>query len=106
MRRRSFVHLVVSCIVFLPVAATAANVGIQVSGPLVHDNLAVYFVHGSAAQNAVPMSLEEAHIPVPPAVTPAGTVILNPTANTACMMGCTSSQLACQTTCAQASPSQ
>ena len=60
MRRRSFVHLVVSCIAFLPVAATAANVGIQVSGPLVHDNLAVYFVHGSAAQNAVPMSLEEA----------------------------------------------
>ena len=45
-------------------------------------------------------------IPVPPAVTPAGTVTLNPTANTACVMGCTSSQLACQTTCANASPSQ
>ena len=43
-----------------PLAATAANAGTQVSGPVVHDNLAVYFVHGSAAQNAVPMSLEEA----------------------------------------------
>jgi ARG and Rhodanese-Phosphatase-superfamily-associated Protein domain len=32
----------------------------QVSGPVAHDNLAVYFVHGSAAQGAVPMSLEEA----------------------------------------------
>ena len=31
---------------------------------------------------------------------------LEPTANTACVMGCTSSQLACQTTCANASPSQ
>ena len=45
-------------------------------------------------------------IPVPPAVTPAGTVTMNPTANTACVMGRTSSQLACQTACAQASPSR
>ena len=45
-------------------------------------------------------------IPVPPAVTPAGTVTLNPMANTACAMGCTSSQLACQTICANASPSR
>jgi len=60
MRRRLFVHLVVSCIAFLPLAAAATAPGIQVSGPVVHDNLAVYFVHGSAAQSAVPMSLEEA----------------------------------------------
>jgi hypothetical protein len=36
-----------------------AGAGTQVSGPVAHDNLAVYFVHGSAAQGAVPMSLEE-----------------------------------------------
>ena len=58
--RRRLIHLAVSCVAFLPLAAAAAAPGIQVSGPLIHDNLAVYFVHGSAAQNAVPMSLEEA----------------------------------------------
>jgi hypothetical protein len=61
MRRRLFLHLVVSCVAFLPFGLpVAAAPGIHVSGPVVHDNLAVYFVHGSAAQNAVPMSLEEA----------------------------------------------
>ena len=54
--RRRLIHLAVSCVAFLPLAAAAAAPGIQVSGPLIHDNLAVYFVHGSAAQNAVPMS--------------------------------------------------
>ena len=61
MRRRSFMHLVASGVAFLPFAFQAvAAPGIQVSGPVVHDNLAVYFVHGAAAQGAVAMSLEEA----------------------------------------------
>ena len=37
-----------------------AGASTQVSGPVAHDNLAVYFVHGSAVESAVPMTLEEA----------------------------------------------
>ena len=36
-----------------------AGVSTQVSGPIAHDNLAVYFVH-DAVEGAVPMTLEEA----------------------------------------------
>jgi hypothetical protein len=32
----------------------------SVSGPLVHENLAVYFIHGSSAPGKVPLTLEEA----------------------------------------------
>jgi hypothetical protein len=32
----------------------------RISGPLVHENLAVYFIHGSSASGKVPLSLEEA----------------------------------------------
>ena len=61
MGRRLFLHLVVACVAFLPFGLpVAAAPGTHVSGPVVHDNLAVYFVHVFAAQNAVPMSLEEA----------------------------------------------
>jgi hypothetical protein len=49
------------CVVRLSLGLPAlAGAGTQVSGPVAHDNLAVYFVHGSAAPGAVPMSLEEA----------------------------------------------
>ena len=34
--------------------------GVHVSGPVVHDNLAIYYLHGSATGDPVPMSLEEA----------------------------------------------
>jgi hypothetical protein len=40
-----------------------AGVSTQVSGPVAHDNLAVYFVHGSAVEGAVPVTLEEALAP-------------------------------------------
>jgi hypothetical protein len=61
MRRRLFKHLVASFVAFFPFGLpAAAGPGIPLSGPVVHDNLAVNFVHGSAAQNVVPMSLEEA----------------------------------------------
>ena len=32
----------------------------RISGPLVHENLAVYFVHGSSTRGKVPLTLEEA----------------------------------------------
>ncbi len=42
----------------------AANVraddGPRISGPFTHQNLAVYFVHGTSAQGPVPLTLEEA----------------------------------------------
>ena len=61
MRRGLLMHLVALCFASLSLGlSTLAGAGAQVSGPVAHDNLAVYFVHGSAAQRAVPMSLEEA----------------------------------------------
>ncbi len=32
----------------------------RISGPLVHENLAVYFIHGKSAPGKVPLTLEEA----------------------------------------------
>jgi len=61
MRRGLLMRLVAPCFVSLSLGlSTLAGAGAQISGPVAHDNLAVYFVHGSAAQGAVPMSLEEA----------------------------------------------
>src|SRR5712691_10944532 len=34
--------------------------GTRISGPLVHENLAVYFIHGKSAPGEVPLTLEEA----------------------------------------------
>jgi hypothetical protein len=57
---------------WLPLAASAAVLafgyagnasapeGYRVSGPFVHDNLAVYFVHGKTSSGPVPLTLEEA----------------------------------------------
>jgi hypothetical protein len=61
MRYRAFVHLVASVLVSLPFAASAfADAGLQVSGPIVHDNLAIYLVHGAGGGGAVPLTLQEA----------------------------------------------
>ncbi len=61
MRRRAFVHLVASILASLPFVAPAfAADGIQVSGPIVHDNLAIYLVHGAGGGGAVPLTLQEA----------------------------------------------
>ncbi len=40
--------------------ATQAPEGYRLSGPVVHGNLAVYFVHGKSAPGKVPLTLEEA----------------------------------------------
>jgi len=61
MNRRAFLHLVASVLVSLPFAVPAfADAAIQVSGPIVHDNLAIYVVHGSGGGGGVPLSLQEA----------------------------------------------
>jgi hypothetical protein len=61
MRYRAFVHLVASFLASLPFAAAAfADAGIQVAGPIVHDNLAIYLVHGSGGGGTVPLTLQEA----------------------------------------------
>jgi hypothetical protein len=61
MRRKAIVPLVASFVAALPFAAMAfADEGPHVSGPIVHDNLAIYLVHASAAGNAVPLTLQEA----------------------------------------------
>ena len=61
MRYRAFLHLVASVLVSLPfVAAAFADAGIQVSGPIVHDNLAIYLVRGSGGSGGVPLTLQEA----------------------------------------------
>ncbi len=40
--------------------AALAEQGVRISGPHVHANLAVYFVHGESAAGAVPLTLQEA----------------------------------------------
>lgn len=37
-----------------------ADAGQRISGPHVHDNLAIYFVHGTSADGPVPLTLTEA----------------------------------------------
>jgi ARG and Rhodanese-Phosphatase-superfamily-associated Protein domain len=45
---------------FAGLGAAQAPDGIRVSGPILHENLAVYFVHGKSAPGKVPLTLEEA----------------------------------------------
>jgi len=49
MRRRVFVQAAASfaALLLFPALLPAAD-GTRVTGPLVHDNLAIYFVHGTA----------------------------------------------------------
>jgi hypothetical protein len=61
MRRRVFFHVVACLVASLPLATSAlAADDIRVSAPIVHDNLAIYLLHGSAARGAVPRTLQEA----------------------------------------------
>ena len=61
MNRRAFLPLVASFVAFHPFGATlfAADAP-RLSGPIVHDNLAIYLVHGAATAGAVPLTLQEA----------------------------------------------
>jgi hypothetical protein len=61
MRRRAFLGFVACCLSLLPVGLSVAAVeDVRVSPPVVHDNLAIYFVHGGSTPGVIPVSLEEA----------------------------------------------
>jgi hypothetical protein len=61
MRRRAFLRVVACLAVSLPPVASAfASDDMRVSGPIVHDNLAIYLLHGATARGAVPLTLQEA----------------------------------------------
>jgi len=60
MHRRSLLALAASSLAFLTLGATAARAEYRVTGPVVHDNLAIYLVHGQSAAGAVPLTLGEA----------------------------------------------
>jgi hypothetical protein len=51
---------VLCCIAARRLVCVAAADGLRVSGPIVHGNLAIYFLHGTTTGDAVPVSLEEA----------------------------------------------
>jgi hypothetical protein len=62
MLRRSFIRLVASLAALLPLGlgSAAGADGYRVSGPVVHENLAIYFVHGRSTTGATPITLQEA----------------------------------------------
>ena len=61
MRCRAIVHLVACFFASLAFGASAfAADAVRISGPIVHDNLAIYLVHGSGAGGAAPLTLQEA----------------------------------------------
>ena len=47
-------------LLILPTFAGADTAPVRVSGPLVHENLAVYFIHGPSQNGPVPLTLDEA----------------------------------------------
>jgi hypothetical protein len=61
MHRRSLLALAASSLALLTFGATASHAGdYRVTGPIVHENLAIYLVHGQSAVGAVPLTLDEA----------------------------------------------
>jgi hypothetical protein len=61
MHRRSLLALAGSSLALLALGLTAARADeYRVSGPIVHENLAIYLVHGKSAAGAVPLTLDEA----------------------------------------------
>ena len=61
MHRRSLLALAGSSLAFLTLGFTAARADeYRVSGPIVHENLAIYLVHGKSAAGPVPLTLDEA----------------------------------------------
>ena len=60
MHRRSWLALAASSLAFLTLGATARADEYRVTGPVAHQNLAIYLVHGASAAGAVPLTLDEA----------------------------------------------
>jgi hypothetical protein len=59
MHRRTFVALAASSLALLTLYPARAD-EYRVSGPVIHDNLAIYLVHGKSAAGPVPLTLDEA----------------------------------------------
>ena len=54
---------VLHCLAFastLAITGAAAAAPDRVTGPVVHDNLAIYFIHGPSRPGPVPLTLDEA----------------------------------------------
>jgi hypothetical protein len=52
--------LTVAAVLGFAAPASAATDGYRISGPVMHENLAVYFVHGRGSTGPVPLTLQEA----------------------------------------------
>jgi hypothetical protein len=60
MHRRAFATLAASSLAFLIIGHPARADEYRVSGPITHDNLAIYLIHGQSAAGPVPLTLNEA----------------------------------------------
>ena len=61
MHRRSLLALAGVSLAFLTLGCTGARAdAYRVSGPVIHQNLAIYLVHGKSAPGPVPLTLDEA----------------------------------------------
>lgn len=60
MLRYSLLTLAAASISLFAFRPSAAHAATQLSGPLFHENLAVYFIHGPSNRSAIPLTLEEA----------------------------------------------
>ena len=60
MHRRLLTALAASSLAFLSLGSTARANEYRVTGPVVHENLAIYLVHGKSAAGPVPLTLGEA----------------------------------------------
>ncbi len=66
MRCKAFLRVVACLVASLPVSTSLITMSafaadeVRVSSPIVHDNLAIYLLHGSAARGPVPLTLQEA----------------------------------------------
>src|SRR5436190_17919166 len=59
MYRRALLALAASSLAVLTICPARAN-DYRVTGPVVHENLAIYLVHGKSAVGPVPLTLEDA----------------------------------------------
>jgi hypothetical protein len=61
MHRRTLLALAASSLAMIGLGTSAPRADeIRVSGPIVHENLAIYLIHGASAAGAVPLTLDEA----------------------------------------------
>ena len=59
MHRRALLVLAASSLAVLTICPVRAD-DYRVSGPVVHENLAIYLIHGKSAPGTVPLTLDEA----------------------------------------------